>query len=187
MDQIHRRCEIKNLRHSSHSPDLCHCDFNLFGDLRENMKLLSYEKQLEQAITDAFEWIPRSISTYVSQAWTEKLQQCISNNENYVEQMFSSGPICSKLVLISQVHFWVLLKIKRREWRMSHNLLKPLFRGVTNNLLNTAPDSRASLKIMTRLLKSRGWQFASISLVSDSPKTTIDSYIHFLWNRSVVN
>jgi hypothetical protein len=69
---------------------------------------------------------------------------------------------------------------------MSHNLLKPFFRRVTNNLLNTAPDWWASLKIMTWLLKSCGRQFASISLVSDSPKTTIGSYIYFLWNRSVV-
>jgi hypothetical protein len=53
---------------------------------------------------------------------------------------------------------------------MSHNLLKPRFRGVTNNLLNTTPDLRASLKIMTWLLKIPGGQFASISLVLDLPR-----------------
>jgi hypothetical protein len=66
------------------------------------------------------------------------------------------------------------------------NVARPSYELLMNSLLNTAPDLWASLKIMIWLLKPRGWQFASMSLGSDSPKTTIDPYIHFLWNRSVV-
>jgi hypothetical protein len=95
----------------------------------------------------------------------------------------SSG---NKPVLISQVHFWEFLRVKRREWPASYSLLRPLFWGVKNKLLDTAPDFWAGLKIMTQPLRFPRWYVANILPVFNWTRTAIGSDIRLLWSRPIV-
>jgi hypothetical protein len=71
--------KIKTVPHPAYSPDLAMCDFWLFAGLKRNLRCPTFrsEEELDAAVMDYFEFIPKSEWREAFAKWKKRMQRCI--------------------------------------------------------------------------------------------------------------
>ena len=78
---------IKIIDHPPYSPDLAHCDFWLYSELKRGLDSHPDVKSLKSQITEHLESIPKEKYLKTFQKYLERMQLCINNREDYIEHL----------------------------------------------------------------------------------------------------
>ena len=82
-----KHSKLAVLDHPPYSPDISPCDFGIFGSVKNSLAGMSFnsEDELITAVLNYFESRDESFWKSIFQGWIRRLENCITNNGDYVQ------------------------------------------------------------------------------------------------------